>query len=461
MPLPESAAAPPPRQSFWRMPWRQQPKQQSEVVDALEDPRSAIAFGNKIVFIGFGSFLLWASFAPLDEGVPATGVVVVESHRKVIAHLTGGTVAEVFVKENQSVKEGDVLLTLDTTRTQTTYSSVINEYIGAAAKLARLTAEQSFSDRVDYPEDVLTYAAEAGRKDLIQAQDHLFRVRRQALAGEQAILQENLAASHGQAQGARQQLAARQQQAALLGQEIREMRPLVEEGYAPRNRILEQERQLAELSSVTSDLQARVTKEVSNAAELRLRILQRRQEFLRDVEGLIADTRREVANLREKLRDAKLDLDRSTIVAPASGQVVALQAVAPGAVVTAGAHILEIVPQGDTLLIDIQVPPHLITQVRPGLPTDVRVTAFADDPQLTIDGQVQSVSTDRHEPPNGQQPYYLARIEVTDVGLKKLHGRQLRPGMSVDAVIKTGARSFLAYLMRPLTKRMFTSLQEP
>lgn len=428
---------------------------------ALEDPRAAIAFGNKIVFIGIGSFLVWGSMAPLDEGVPSSGVVVVESHRKIVSHLTGGTIADIRVKENQMVKEGDVLLTLDSTRAQTTYTSTLNEYIAAAGKLARLSAEQSLADKVTYPEELIAYADAAGRRDMIQAQDQLFRIRRQALTGELSILQENLAASHGQATGIRMQLAARNQQAALLREENQALTPLVSEGYAARNKLLEQERQIAELTSVTSELQARVAKEVSNAAEIRLRMLQRRQEFLREVEGLLADARREAANLSEKLKDASLELDHITIRAPVSGQVIGLQAGAPGSIITAGSHILEVVPQGDLLLIDVQVPTHLITRIHAGLPTDIRVSAFTDDPQLTIDAKVQSVSSDRFEPPNGQPPYYLARVEVTEKGLLDLKGRQLRPGMPVEVVIKTGERSFLAYLMRPLVKRMFSSLQEP
>lgn len=431
-------------------------------VNPLEDPRSAIAFGNAIIFIGIGSFLFWASLAPLDEGVPSTGVVVVESHRKIVAHLTGGTVAEVKVRENQLVREGDVLLTLDATRAQTAYTSTLNEYIAAAAKLARLTAEQTFADRIVFPEDVLAYAREAGRMDLIQAQEQIFRIRRQALTNEQAILHENLSASQSQASGARQQLAARQQQAALLTDELGRLRPLVEEGYAPRTKLFEQERQIAELASVTSDIQARLAKEVSTSAELRLRILQRRQEFLRDVESLVADSSREAANLREKLRDAALELERTTIQAPVSGQVVALQVTTPGGIITPGAHILEIVPQGDRLLLDVQVPVHLIARVQPGLTTDIRFTAFTDEPYLTVEGKVQSISTDRHEPQGGQQPpYYLARVEVTEKGLRDLRGRQIRPGMAADAVIKSGERSFLAYMMRPMAKHFFKALQEP
>ncbi|CAG1001136.1 partial Type I secretion system membrane fusion protein PrsE, partial [Rhodocyclaceae bacterium] len=307
------------------------PSQKADAsVNPLEDPRSAIAFGNTIIFIGIGSFLFWASLAPLDEGVPSTGVVVVESQRKIVAHLTGGIVAEVKVRENQQVREGDVLLTLDATRAQTAYTSTLNEYIAAAAKLARLTAEQTFADRIVFPEDVLAYAREAGRMDLIQAQEQVFRIRRQALTNEQAILHENLSASQSQASGARQQMAARQQQVALLTDELSRLRPLVDEGYAPRTKLFEQERQIAELTSVTSDIQARIAKEVSTSAELRLRILQRRQEFLREVESLVADASRETANLREKLRDAALELDRTTIQAPVSGQVVALQVTTPG-----------------------------------------------------------------------------------------------------------------------------------
>jgi len=292
--------------SMFRWLLRSKPMRKETDSDALEDPRAAIAFGNMIVFLGLGSFLVWGSFAPLGEGVPSSGVVVVESHRKIIAHLTGGTIAEIHVKENEVVKEGDVLLTLDSTRAQTNYTSTLNEYIAATAKLTRLAAEQSLADKVTYPPELIAYADAAGRRDLIQAQDQLFRIRRQALVGEQSILQENLAATQGQATGIRQQLAARTRQAALLGEEVRELEPLVTQGYAARNKLLEQERQLAELSSVTSDLQARANKEVSNAAEIRLRILQRRQEFLREVEGLLADARREAANLTEKLKDASL-----------------------------------------------------------------------------------------------------------------------------------------------------------
>lgn len=431
-----------------------------EPSDDIEDPGAAISFGYRVIFFGLVLTALWAFFAPLDEGIPAPGVVVVESHRKVITHLTGGTVSSVNVRENQAVKEGGILLELDAVRAKSARDTVLHEYIAAAAKLARLTAEQSSAPRPAFPDDISLYAAQLGRQDLLRAQEALFRARQDAFRGELAILQENLTASRIQAAGARNQLYARRQQAESLRREIESVRPLVEEGYTPRNRLLEQERQLAELTSLTSELEARIAREGSSGAEIRLRELQRRQEYLKDVETQSTETRREVANLRERLKDADSDLERMTVRAPLAGQVVAMIAQAPGVVITPGSKLMEIVPVGDKLLIDVQVPITAASRVTSGLETDIRISTFPDSPAVVVQGRVQSVSGDRHEPA-GAAPYYLARVEVTADGIAKLQGRQLRPGMSTEVVIKTGERSFMSYLMAPISRRLFESLKEP
>jgi protease secretion system membrane fusion protein len=430
-------------------------------LEGFDDPGKAIRFGYTVILVGLGLFTLWAIFAPIDEGVPAQGVVVVESRRKVISHLTGGTVASVHAQENQAVQENSVLIVLDATRSQTALDTLLNEYAAAAVKLARLMAEQSGSAQIDYPEDLRQLIAQLGRKDLFIGQEQLFHVRQQALGSEQSILREGLAASQIQASGARQQLVARTQQATLLRQEIASNRQLVEEGYAPRNRLLEQERQLAEISSSTSDLQTRVAREGSASAEIRLRLLQRRQEFLKEVETQAADVRRELANLNERIKDARADLDRTIVRAPASGHVLAMAPLATGTVVTPGMKLLEIVPDGDRLLLDAQLPVSVINRVHAGLETDIRITSFPDLPNLVLPGRLLSISSDRHEPPTGQPPYYLARVEVLPAGMAKLGGRQLRPGMSADVVIKTGERSFMAYLMSPITRQLFSAFKEP
>lgn len=430
-------------------------------LDKLDDPSSAIAFGYSVIFFGLGLTALWAVFAPLGEGITAPGVVVVESKRKVISHLTGGTVTAVKIRENQMVKEGDVLLELDAVRAESARDTVLHEYIAAAARMTRLNGELAFMPSLKFPDEIIAYAKQLGREDLLRAQEQLFRARQSAFKSELAILQENLTASRIQATGARNQLYARRQQVESLRKELESTRPLVEDGYTPRNRLLEQERQLAELTSVTSDLEARIAREGSSGAEIRLRELQRRQEYLKDVETQATETRREVANLTERLKDAQADLERMTVRAPLSGQVVSMLAQAPGIVISPNSKLMEIVPAGDKLLIDVQVPITAASRVKPGLETDIRITSFPDTPALIIQGRVQSVSTDRHEPPAPALPHYLARVEVTQEGINQLHGRQLRPGMSTDVVIKTGERSFMRYLMEPISRRLFDSFKEP
>ncbi len=431
----------------------------SEALAGLDDPFQAIRFGYLVIVVGIGSFIVWATTAPIDEGVSAQGSVVVESQRKTIAHLTGGTVASINVRENQHVNAGDVLMALDPTRARVAYDSLVAEYVTAEAKLARLVAEQRFATKVEFPVEIVHQATEIGREDILQGQVQLFKTRQQAMESEQAILRENLSASGSQATGVRQQLAARRRQIELLSEELRNNRPLAEEGYLAKNRLLEQERQLAELSSIASDLHARIAKESSSAAEIRLRLLQRRQEYLKEVETAANESRREVTGLTERLKDARLELERTTLHAPVTGQVVSLVAQAPGSIITPGMRLMEIVPAGDKLLLDIHVPINVAHRVKPGTLTDVRIAIFPETPNLIVEGKVQSISTDRHEPPN-VQPYYLARVEVTPDGIAKLHGRQLRPGMAVDVVIKTGERSFMAYLVAPLNRRLFEAFRE-
>ena len=427
---------------------------------AHDEARKAILFGNLIIFVGLGIFFAWAMFAPLDEGVPARGTVVVESMRKLVTHTTGGTIAAIHVKENQSVKEGDLLISLSSAKAQSAYDSVAQEYVGAAAKMARLTAEQVLSSEIEFTDELVRFAEEIGRLDVLKAQMNFFHMRRKTLASEQAILKENIHASGGQVQGLRQQYSAKAQQYELLQQEIAAMRPLVEAGYASRNTLLDLERRVAEMSSVKTELQTRAAKETSTGAELRLRQLQRQQEFLRDVDQQITETRREMLVLQERLNDARIDLDTKKIRAPVSGQVVALQMHTVDAAISPGAKILEIVPENETLLVDVQIPAQNIASVTIGQATDVRITAFIREPQLVVAGIMQSVSSDIHEAQAPNLPYYLGRVAITPEGMAQLAGRHLRPGMSVDVIIKTGERSLMAYLMRPLMKQVFYALKE-
>lgn len=432
----------------------------NSAMDPWENPSQAIAFGQRIIFYGVAVFLVWAALAPLDEGVPAPGAVAVESGRKTISPLISGLVATLHISENQRVKAGDVLLTLENTQQQASHDSALQQHFATAVRLARLEAELLGANQLQLPTDLESLDRQSWARKLLGDEVSLLASRNETTENELAIFRERLAASEERVRGARQQVNARKQQQALLAEQVRSLERLVEAGHSPRNQLLETQRTLLEISRMVSELETAIAVNINSSSELRLQLNQRRKEIQRDLEKEIVETRRALGLDAEKLKSARDELDRTVLKAPIDGQVVALQGLAPGSAVGNGGRLMEIIPEGDRLLVDVQVAVHLIDRVHPGLEAEVRINAFPEEPQLVIKGNVLSVSGDQLFKAGTQQPYYLARIEITPEGLQQLGQRKLRPGMPVEAIVKTGERSFLSYLVKPFTQRLFSAFRE-
>ena len=199
-----------------------------------------------------------------------------------------------------------------------------------------------------------------------------------------------------------------------------------------------------------------------DAVPARLRIAQRQQEYLKEVSSQLAEVRREVQANQERLAAVTAELERTQIKAPVAGQVIGLAITGPGGVVTQGQKLMEILPRGESLLLDAKVPPQVIDRIKVGDTTEVRFAGFANSPQLVVHGKLVSLSGDALTEAYGAavHNYYLARVEITPDGLKALGNRVMQPGMTAEVLIKTGERSFLTYLLHPLTKRMAASMKE-
>ena len=131
-----------------------------------------------------------------------------------------------------------------------------------------------------------------------------------------------------------------------------------------------------------------------------------------------------------------------------------------GAVIQPAQRIMDIVPKGESLTIESRVQPHFIDRVKTGDAVDIRFSTFSNDPQLVIEGRLDSISQDVLTDPVTQMPYYLARATPTPEGMAKLGQRSMQPGMPAEVIIKTGSRTMLNYLLHPLTKRVAASLKE-
>lgn len=424
------------------------------------DVKSAIRLGLIMLAIGFGGFLLWAVLVPLDEGVPSPATIVVDTHSTQIQHPTGGVVAKVAVREGQQVKKGDVLLTLTDTDTKAGLDSTMIQWISMRAFEARLLAEQAGAATITFPPDLMAVRSEPIAQQQMQLQQELFATRKRALTAELGALGQQLSATQASLAGMRQSLAAREQQAGLIEQELVGVRQMVADGYTARTKQTELERQAADVRAGLAELRGNMARLNESLAEIKLKQQQRQQEYRKEVETQLGEVRREAGAQGEKLKSASESQERTVIRAPVSGSVVGLTVQTPGGVVAPGAKLMEIVPDEAKLVLEAQIPTHLVDRIHAGLPADINLHSFINLPQLVVPGRVITVSANSLTNPDTRMPYYLARVEVTPEGMKKLAGRELQPGMPADVVVKTGERTMLNYLLRPLLKRFSESLKE-
>lgn len=429
--------------------------------NAASDTSAVARAGLWVLGLGFGGFLLWSAFAPLDEGVPTQGMVTIDTKRKTVQHLSGGIVKEVLVHEGQMVKEGEPLLRLDAAVARANYEAVRQRYLGYRAMQSRLFAEQAGKDTIDFHPDVKAAMGDPLIKQQVTTQQQLIQARRASLAADLQGIEENIQGLKEQLGSYQNILIQRKNQLSLLTEELTNIRGMVKEGYAPRNKQLELERMVAESNAAIADITGNSLRVTRQVAELGQRSLARKQEYRKEIESQLADITRETQSDAEKFVAVSADLDRMEIKAPASGQVVGLTVQTVGAILQPGQKLLDVVPDNQSLLLEARIPPHLIDKVQTGLTADIRFSSFAHSPQLVVEGKILSVSGDLLSDPQAPQyAYYLARVQVTPSGMKTLGQRQMQPGMPVEIVIKTGERSLLTYLIHPLTKRMAASLKE-
>ncbi len=418
-------------------------------------------WGLWLMAAGFGGFLLWSWLAPLDAGVVATGTVKVTSNRKAVQHLSGGTVEAILVREGDAVNKDQPLVRLDALRAAAEQGAVSAQYIVGKTVENRLEAERDGRDQVVYDPALLERFA--GDPRLIAAMDlqqRLLDTRRAGLAGEIGILEENLSASTVQLKGLQQVYGARASQIGFLNQELQGTRLLAAEGYVPRNRLLELERNNADLSAGQAENLNNIARVRSQATEIKLRILQRQHDYLKEVESQLTDTARENTSLADRLRALDYEVTHTVIRSPIDGMVQGLSIATVGGVIQPGAKIMEIVPGSEPLQVDAMIPVQAIDKMEPGLAVDIAFPAFNHAHTPNIPGRVKTISADRLLDEESKQPFYLAQVEVTQAGMGLLGSNHIRPGMPATVTIKTGERNLLSYLLKPMLERVDSAFKE-
>ena len=434
------------------------------MVEDEVNTQKPIRLGAAVLVVGFGAFLLWAGFAPLDQGVPASGTVAIETRKKTIQHSTGGVVKDVLVKEGQWVKEGEVLMEVSDTQARANNETIRQAYLSQRAVEARLEAELQNASSIHFGSDITGNKADPFVQQLVLTQQNLFAARRASFVAEVSALEQSIQALKDQLWGVDQSLTNRLVQIQLQEKHLKSIKTLAEEGYAPKNQVLQMEQTQTELKTALSDLKSNQARLSRSIEESQFRMAQRKQDYLKDAMGQLAEVKKEVQAGKERLTATNEELARTQIKSPVEGQVVGMSISATGGVVMAGQKLMDVVPKSEALLIDAKVLPHIIDKVHTGMDVSVRFNTFANTPQLVVPGKLMALSSDVISDPNagmaGVSSYYLGRVEITPEGLKILGSRVLQPGMPTEVLFKVGERTLLNYIMYPLTKRIAASLKE-
>lgn len=399
----------------------------------------------------FLAFFVWSVTMPLASGVPVIGKVVVAGYRKAVQHQSGGVVEAILVQEGEHVSAGQVMVKVNPLNTEANLTNYEFQFVDLLVTESRLKAEILGRPAISWAPELATFGRDVHVAEAKAVQQELFVSR---LSG----LTSNIAALQAEISGLQSAIASRRVQLKTLDEESRSTQELARDGFIPRNQANAAARTREEQLSALSSAQAQI-------AKLRAQIAQNRMAFLADAQKSLSEAQRNKESFSSRVDAARFERAQTDIRAPVSGTVVGLTVYTVGGVIRAGETLAQILPTSGKLLVEIKIPPGLIDKVRAGMPADIRFVAFNQTTTPVIDGKVSLVGVDlltKQDLKDETAPaeFYLAQVEITQEGLRKLDRLQIQPGMPVDVIIKTGERTFMSYFLKPLTDKLARSFRD-
>ncbi|MDE0952913.1 MAG: HlyD family type I secretion periplasmic adaptor subunit [Halioglobus sp.] len=404
-----------------------------------------------VVAVTVVCLVVWSALAKIDEVTRGQGKVIPSRQIQVIQSQDGGVVTEILVREGDFVEEGELLVRLDQTRSQSTFRENRAEFQALSIKAARLRA---LVEKTEFKPDA--ELAQAVPK-IVAEEAALFETRRAELSLAQEIAQQQLVQRNEELV----EITARERQAArsleLTEQELRMTRPMVASGAVSEVEILRLEKEVNQLSGERQQAAAQVKRIESSIVEAERNLHSVENEFNNEVREELADTISRVNSLRET-GEGLSDVVRGTEVrSPVNGTVKQLYFYTIGGVVLPGKEIIEIVPADDTLFLEVRIRPKDIAFLVPGQESLVKFTAYDFVVYGGLKGVVEHIGADTVVDEEGN-PFYEVTVRTIESRLAK--DKPIIPGMVVEVDILTGKKSVLAYMMKPILRAKQYALSE-
>jgi len=424
-----------------------------------EGATRVLRFGWSIIGIVFGGLVVWSIAAPFEGAVLATGQIAVETNQRAVQHLDGGIVRDIHVRESQDVEAGELLLTLDTTQVDASLESVNVQFENLLGTEARLISERDQTLSLSLRSGYADLGDTESMQTLLRAQTSLRDARRNSQATQSLILRQRTEQLETRIAGMRREIETKDEQIALLVDEISRFEELVKKGNASQVRILALKRDLSRLQGEKEALTSEIAATEVRIGETRSEIVQLDQAYRENVLTELRDVQTQIGQMVQQRMASMDQRRRMDIHAPASGRIIGIRTHTVGGVISPSEPIMFIVPDDDRLIAKVRVSPADVDQVEVGQPALVRFPAFNQDETPQAAGKIVRVSADALTDPQTGQTYFEAVIEIPDRGNEKVYG-DLLPGMPVEASLRTGSRSVLSYLVKPLGDSIARTFRE-
>ena len=414
--------------------------------------RPVMIFGFAVLIFGFFGFIIWASFAPMINGINMPGTVSSSSHEEIIQSRYGGTIEKILVREGDEVKKNQPIVLFEDAQQKSNLAAVKSQYITFLAMYARLKAEDAGDPSVKFSPALLSFKNSVHAKEAIANQRELFISETANFDAEKNILKANISALKNYLQSAEELKKTTARQIALAKKETLPLEKLAKQGYYPKTKVIELKSRLESLEGRYSEDNGNISRMRGSLSENELKLANLRNSFLKTVNRELNDVQNRVFALKQEYNSALSQYKHSRITAPSDGVVVKIFNKTIGGAVMPGQPIVDVLPLHQSLIVKGDIPVQDIARIRKGLSANLRFPAFdvADIPVLN--GRVIYVSANCLANPVSHMSFYVCRIKIGAKGMKTLARRKLKlkPGMPVEITVKTGARTLMSALLNPL-----------
>jgi adhesin transport system membrane fusion protein len=402
----------------------------------------------------FICFILWASFAELDEVERGDGKVIPSSAVQRISSLEGGIIEEVLFKKGQEVQKGDILVRLSDIAASSDLGSNEARYLGLLATVTRLQAEVE-GIIPKFPDEVMRKAPQSVTEEMKSYRANKDNVNNQIIIMEQQKSQRSQELNELQvrASDVRGQLR-------LVKEEEEMVKPLVARGSAPKMELLQLERQVKEKQTELNGVTSAIPRARSAIAEANGRIAEVKSTAKATSQTELSAKMIEMNSIKEGLVGLKDRKTRTGITSPVNGIIQDIKVTTIGGVVQPGMEFIEVVPLDDKLLVEARVNPKDIAFIASGDKAVVKVTAYDFSIYGGLTGKVIYISADAVTDEEGNS-YYTIHVETDEAALNRRdEALPIIPGMVTSIDILTGKKTVMEYLLKPFVKTLNEAMNE-